>query len=350
MTPAPLSPQQVAATAGAIAAVQLPSGLIPWFPGGHADPWNHVEAAMALGVAGRVAEAGRAFEWLLASQQADGSWAGYYVDDAVEDPRRDSNVSSYVAVGTWHHFRLTADRGFLETMWPALEAAVGFALGLQRRGGEVLWADVPDGSPLAFALLTGSSSVLLSLRCALAAASALGRERPEWELAAARLGDAVAHRRWAFEPKDRWAMDWYYPVLCGAVRGPAAAAQLASGWERFVMDGLGVRCVSDQPWVTAAETAECALALDAAGLAADAHRMLAWVQHLREDDGSDSPGCVHPEGLRYPGGERTTYSAAAVLLAADALGRLTPAGGLFRGEGLPVVPLGVEPLAVGVET
>ena len=35
-------------TVDAIADWQLPSGMIPWFPGGHADPWNHVEAAMAL--------------------------------------------------------------------------------------------------------------------------------------------------------------------------------------------------------------------------------------------------------------------------------------------------------------
>ncbi|HLY82468.1 MAG TPA: hypothetical protein VKQ71_05755, partial [Acidimicrobiales bacterium] len=48
---------EVAATADWIASVQLPSGMIPWFPGGHADPWNHVEAAMALGLAGRRAEA-----------------------------------------------------------------------------------------------------------------------------------------------------------------------------------------------------------------------------------------------------------------------------------------------------
>ena len=26
--------------------------MIPWFEGGHCDPWNHVEAAMALSVGG----------------------------------------------------------------------------------------------------------------------------------------------------------------------------------------------------------------------------------------------------------------------------------------------------------
>ena len=46
--PGVLSADQLSATVDAIAEWQLPSGMIPWFPGGHADPWNHVEAAMAL--------------------------------------------------------------------------------------------------------------------------------------------------------------------------------------------------------------------------------------------------------------------------------------------------------------
>ena len=57
---------QVAQTVDAIASVQQPDGNIPWVPGGHTDPWNLVEAAMALDVGGRFAEAERAYEWLRA--------------------------------------------------------------------------------------------------------------------------------------------------------------------------------------------------------------------------------------------------------------------------------------------
>ena len=67
------------------------------------------------------------------------------------------------------------------------------------------------------------------------------------------LAHAVAFCPEAFEPKDRWAMDWYYPVLSGALVGAAARARMAERWAQFVMDGRGVRCVSDRPWVT-----ECA--------------------------------------------------------------------------------------------
>jgi hypothetical protein len=101
------------------------------------------------------------------------------------------------------------------------------------------------------------------------------------------------------------------------------------------MDQLGVRCVSNQPWVTAAETAECAMALDAAGMADEAWSLLEWVQHLRCDDGAYWTGCVYPQAVPFPVEERTTYTAAAVVLAAHAMAGTGPAAGLFRGEGLP---------------
>ena len=34
--------------------MQEPDGAIPWTVGGHTDVWNHVEAAMALLVAGEL--------------------------------------------------------------------------------------------------------------------------------------------------------------------------------------------------------------------------------------------------------------------------------------------------------
>ena len=48
-----LSAAQVRTTVEAIAALQRPDGAIPWFHGGHLDPWDHIEAAMALDAAGR---------------------------------------------------------------------------------------------------------------------------------------------------------------------------------------------------------------------------------------------------------------------------------------------------------
>ena len=93
----------IAETIESIRAVQLQDGMIPWFAGGHADPWNHVEAAMALAVGGALHDAGRAYEWLRATQLPDGSWHTYYrANGQVEEPRLDTNVCAYLATGVWH--------------------------------------------------------------------------------------------------------------------------------------------------------------------------------------------------------------------------------------------------------
>ncbi len=326
-----LEPTEVEATVAWIAAVQHRDGMVPWFVGGHADPWNHVEAAMALDVGGRRAEAELAYRWLAAIQRADGAWHQYYFADArVKESTLDANVSAYVATGTWHHYLATGDTAFMAEMWPVVERAVGFVLGLQAPGGEILWARHADGTPWSFALLTASSSTYFSLRCALAIADRLGYAQPTWERAVTALGRAVAERPQSFLPKDRWSMDWYYPVLVGAMEGPAARSRLACGRGRFLLDDLGTRCVADRPWVTAAETAECAMAHVAAGEHAWGRRLLSATRHLRDDDGSYFTGMVHPERVHFPGGERTTYSAAAVVLATDGLGGTGPASGLFR--------------------
>ena len=65
---------QLQATVDAMAQWQLESGMVPWFPGGHADPWNHTEALMALMLGGRREEAELGFEWLQNTQHDDGSW------------------------------------------------------------------------------------------------------------------------------------------------------------------------------------------------------------------------------------------------------------------------------------
>jgi hypothetical protein len=154
-------------------------------------------------------------------------------------------------------------------------------------------------------------------------------------LSAASLGHTIARVPDAFAPKDRWAMDWYYPVLSGALDEDASRARMASRWDDFVMPGKGVRCVADRPWITAAETCECVIALDAVGDIDRARDLFAWAQHLRHDDGSYWTGIVYPQEVHFPGNERSSYTAASVVLAADALAGTSPTSGLFRGDSLP---------------
>ena len=105
---------------------QQPSGEIPWFEGGYADPWDHVEAAMGLSIGGELQAARCAYEWLALKQLEDGSWWASYRGEEVDNPeRRESNFVAYVATGVWHHYLVSGDRDFLRAMWPTVDRAQG---------------------------------------------------------------------------------------------------------------------------------------------------------------------------------------------------------------------------------
>lgn len=329
-----LSADEVAATARFLAGLQRPSGQIPWFEGGHCDPWNHVEVAMALTVTGYLDEARAAYAWLEQNQLGNGSWFNYYLGERVKDTRLDTNVCAYVATGLYHYLLCTGDLDFVAARWSMVERAIDFVLRWQLDDGTIRWSLDAQGRPEPYALLTGSSSIFHSLRCAVALAERLGVAKAQWELAAGRLGHAVARHPGAFAPKNEFAMDWYYPIFSGALRGEGAERRVRDGWERHVMEGYGVRCVSTSDWVTAAETAECVLALDALGQTSLALELFSCTRLHRREDGAYWTGLVYPHFVTFPGGEVTSYTAAAIILAADALASSSPASGLFRHDEL----------------
>lgn len=336
--PGVLDVADVALTATSIASAQEPDGAIPWTVGQHTDAWNHVEAAMGLLVGGQVEAAERAYAWCLATQREDGSWPMKLVAGEVEDASGDSNMAAYLAVGVWHHWLVVNDLGFVRRHWPAVRRGLDWVVSLQLPFGGIAWSqEWVDGRPGRVsddALLAGSSSIYQALRAGCALAELLDEPQPGWELAGGRLGHALRRHRDRFLDKSQFSMDWYYPVLGGAVRGPEAHELLASRWDEFVEPGLGIRCVAPNPWVTGAETCELVLALEAVGERDRALRLLTDVQHLRDaGTGGYWTGYVFPDEVVWPQ-ELTTYTAAAVILAVDALAGGTPGADIMRGATL----------------
>lgn len=326
-------PNSLARTADYIARVQLPDGAIPWFANSIVDPWDHVEAAMGLAIGGYLAEAEAAYDWLARLQRKDGSWLAAYRDNKPADATRaETNFVAYIATGVWHQFLITRDHRFLTRLWPTVNAAIEFVLALQTEHGDIHWAVDSNKGVDEDALLTGCSSIYRSLGCAANVAAVLGKPAEHIALAQNRLGDAVRNkperfdRTWA--TKARYSMDWFYPVLSGAVRGQAASHRLQSRWQEFVEPGVGCRCVSDEPWVTMAETCELTMALCVNGQRLRARRLFEDLARFQHDDGSWWTGFVTRDDALWPD-ERPTWTAGAVLLAADTIYQLTPASGIF---------------------
>ena len=330
-----------------ILAVQNADGSIPWFKNGVIDPWNHLEAAMGLNLVGARDAAEHAIAFLRNTQAQDGSWFGQlgsavpideelhqFTMQGVEDGHkiRDTNFIAYIATAIWHHYCLHGDTDYAAANWPMVKAAIDFVVALQSPHGEIRWAAPDPQTPEDDALVTGNSSVHKSLICAEKLADALGKDAGAWATALTqareKLGVALAEkperfdRTWA--PKTRYSMDWYYPVLSGALSPAQEAARLDARWGDFVIEDFGCRCVQDEPWVTTAESAELVMALLAHGDRARAEEHLSWLAQFRDDTGAYWMGMQVEERAFWPV-EQPAWTAGAVILAHDAVHEISPA-------------------------
>ena len=345
--PACCSADEVRVTGEHLASLQLPSGMIPWFPGGHCDPWNHVESAMALDVAGLHDEAERRLR-LAGRHPAPRRQLAQLLPARRQRSRRPSSTptcapTSPPACGTTGAARGTA--AFLDDLWPTVERALDWVLAAAppRRPG--LWAVEADARGRG---TTRCSPARRSIQHALRCGAALGRgdrraRGPTGSAAAdrCRASSSTARRR----SSRRTAGRWTGTTRCSPARstGEAAKARLADGWDD-VRDGRARRPLRQRR---------------AVGHGVGDGRVRDRLRRHRRPRDGDRPaargpaptvattasywtGLVYPAGgaVRFPVDEHTSYTAAAVILAADAITGASPASALFT----PRAPPGLSPV------
>lgn len=312
-----------------ILSLQRKNGDIPWHTQGKTDPWDLVETIMGLNIGGRVTESCCAFDWLKENQNPDGSWFSAYIDAAPADRTCETHMAAYISVGLFHTWLIQRDTDFLRHMWPVMKKAIDYAVSLQADTGEIFWAKSPEGNTDPMALLSGSSSIYLSLKCALSIAFILNKKNVSWETAFQKLGSSLRENPHSYNiSKSRFSMDWFYPVLSSALTGEKAAARIEKYWQKYVVEDQGVRCVSDQPWITIAETCELVLSLFAMGRVKKAQIVFSWIQDRVYSDKTFWCGYTYPDMVIWPE-EKLSWTNAVVLMAADALYDLSRASRLF---------------------
>lgn len=313
--------------------VQNEDGSIPWEENKKLDPWDHIEAAMGLSVAGKKEEAESAFLWLKENQLSDGSWYSEYLMSSPVTKRKETNFSAYIATGLWHYYLIFEDKNFLKFMLPTITKSVNFVTSMQTEQGDIYWASEEDKEILDDSLITGSSSIYKSLECASAIFNLLGESSLQVDISKKNLKNSILNnperydRNW--ESKSRYSMDWYYPILCGIYDDKKSIKDIETKWSKFIVDDMGCKCVEEEPWVTVAESSELVVALVKIGLREEALKIFNSLHQWRDtQDGLYWTGYVYKDKKFWPV-EKPTWTAGAVLLAADALYEFTPGSELF---------------------
>lgn len=313
--------------------VQNQDGSIPWEENKKLDPWDHIEAAMGLSVAEKKEEAESAFLWLKENQLSDGSWFSEYLMSSPVTKRKETNFSAYIATGLWHYYLIFEDKNFLKFMLPTITKSVNFVTSMQTEQGDIYWASEEDKEILDDSLITGSSSIYKSLECASAIFNLLGESSLQVDISKKNLKNSILNnperydRNW--ESKSRYSMDWYYPILCGIYDDKKSIKDIETKWSKFIVDDMGCKCVEEEPWVTVAESSELVLALVKIGLREEALKIFNSLHQWRDtQDGLYWTGYVYKDKKFWPV-EKPTWTAGAVLLAADALYEFTPGSELF---------------------
>ena len=291
---------------------------------------------MALTVCGLVDEAMDAYRWLADRQLPDGSWFNYYQGDARQGPaprhqRLRLPGGRRLAPPPDHRRRRVPGRAVADDreghrLHPALAAArrlgaVVARLGRPARGlraADRLVVDLP-----LHALRRGRSP------SAWPRTVRTGSWRP--------AGSATPWRTTRAPSRPRSSSPWTGTTRCCRARSRARRAGAASrragrpsSWRASACAACRRATGSRRPRRPSACSRSTPSGMD--GPALD---LFAAGQNLRLPDGSYWTGMVYPEQETFPKDERTTYTFAAMVLAADALSNTTPAAGLFRGEGLP---------------
>ncbi len=170
----------------------------------------------------------------------------------------------------------------------------------------------------------------------------MGEDRRDWREANEVLRSAILKMPLPYVAKyegdslSAFAMDWYYPALCSVINGREAISRIYDSWDKFIVHGKGSVCNLEKQWVTAAETSELAISLAVHGEYRQAAMVYNWIHHLRDEDGAYWYGMAYPENEIWPL-EKPTWTAAAVVLAADMLNRESATNLLFDHHGVALL-------------
>ena len=312
---------------------QLDSGAIPSNADLSHDPWDHIEAIMGLNFLKDKESSDLAFKWLKNNQNKDGSWYAKYSNNDPIELNKPTHFGPYISVAALHYFKIFSDKDKLFELWETIKSAIDFSIDLQNPNGTIPWSIDKNNEIENDFLLTGSSSILKSLECAIAISKILDLDSNEkWTKAYESLAYAVRNPEGLFDKKtdrSRFSMDSYYPIISGVLLDYEKEKYIKKIFKDFYVEGIGVKCVVDEPWVTVAETSEFIISLVISNELEEAKKILVEVMNISDSNDIPYMGWQYVENIFWPE-EKPSWTAAALILAADSIFDFSPGSDILK--------------------
>ena len=301
---------------------QLDSGAIPSNADLSHDPWDHIEAIMGLNFLNDKESSDLAFKWLKNNQNKDGSWYAKYSNNDPIELNKPTHFGPYISVAALHYYKIFSDKDKLLELWETIDSAIDFSLNLQGSNGTIPWSVDKNNQIEKDFLLTGASSILKSLECAIAISKILDLDSNEkWTKAYELLAYAIKNPKGLFDKtidRSRFSMDWYYPIISGVLSDSEKDKYIKKIYKDFYIEGIGVKCVVEEPWVTVAETSEFIVSLVISNEIEEAKKLLIEVMNISDLNDIPYMGWQYEENIFWPE-EKPSWTAAALILAADSI-------------------------------
>ena len=285
---------------------QSSSGAILWDEQGKCDPWDHCECLIALAIYEEWEHFWKGVNWFFTNLNEDGLIYAEFQNEKPSKLHYESHHAPYIIIPLIQANLIDQDQDYNKILTNEqlikLENIFETLNDFKDQDGYFYWAKDCNGYS-DNSLITASMSIFLSL-------VAKNKSFPEFKI---NMWQEKFNRDGI--DRSRFSMDFYYPFLAGIKNNKN---EFLESLDKYYIEGLGVKCVAEEPWVTIAESSECVISALIHGNENIAKEIFNDIQQFQDKDGIFPTGYQYDMEILWPE-ENSTWTNAAVIIAAHAL-------------------------------
>ena len=293
---------------------QKNDGEILWDGKGKWDFWDHCECLIALSIYKEWDAFRKGLDFCLSKVNEEGLVKSQYINGKVSQNYFEAHHAPYIFLPLLQKYLIDNDVNYLLKYRSEIHQIYKGTLKFKDADGFYHWA--LDQNGLADdSLVTSSCSLELSRRAYNKICRLIQDEDlidTDKIISETKLNSNKFDRGGI--DRSRFSMDSYYPILCNCGTKEDAIKTL----NKFYVNGLGIKCVEEEPWVTFAESSECIMALYKMGLKEEAKKIFDEVMKQKNTKGYFPTGYQYELDVYWPE-ENSTWTNAAVIMAADCI-------------------------------